>query len=315
MLLKAAAKPCSLQGESLLMPHRAKSFAWAAQFLPATIKNDLNILYSFCRYVDDSADRCTNKARAWQALEQVSKDLELESSTTFEVQQFLNLSQRRAIPKTFALELTKGVKADISQKQMHSEEELLRYCYQVAGTVGVMICHLLGVKDKNAVAAGIDLAIAMQLTNIARDVHEDLEQGRIYLPANLISWETVSASFSNDETAQYTLLLAIKHIIAIAKTYYRSADNGICFLPPSTRIGILLASRAYEKIGQLIISNPKRYFRERISTGTTEKILCLCETLGSLASPRYHRVKQAPAHRSELHQALRGLPSFDVVFA
>ncbi len=302
-----------LEADSVLMAKRAKTFAWSALFLPSAIKSDLNELYSFCRYVDDCADNCIDKTEALELLDRISCDLLNSISEIQVIDKFIRLAQRRNIPTSFALELLRGVKTDLGLVRVLSEEELLRYSYQVAGTVGVMICYLLSVTDKNALAAGIDLAIAMQLSNIARDVSEDYEQGRIYLPASLINGELVAAAIANDQNAQNELTKALKHILAIARTYYKSADDGICYLPPSVRLGILLASRTYEKIGHLIISNPTRYFRSRVSTSKLDKVTCLLSTLLALTHPRYHRVMKAPAHRSELHQALRGLPSFDVV--
>jgi phytoene synthase len=299
------------------MKNRARTFSWSALFLPEAIKSDLNEMYSFCRYVDDCADDCLDsclgKSDALQALDQVTVDIVNGRSDIAVVDKFLRLAQRRTIPKSFALELVRGVKADLGEVKVSSEEELLRYSYQVAGTVGVMICHLLSVNDKNAIAAGIDLAIGMQLTNIARDVYEDYNQGRIYIPASLISEEKIAAALAHDLSAQKELIAALEHLLAIASVYYRSADDGICYLPPSARLGILVASRTYEKIGQLILSNPTRYFQYRVSTSKLDKLTCLWDSLLSLTNPRYHRVRRAPAHKPELHRALRGLLSFDVV--
>jgi len=252
------------------MTKRAKTFAWSALFLPKAIKADLNELYSFCRYVDDSADNCLNKAEALEALDRVTDDLVKGCSDIEVVDKFIRLAQRRKIPKSFALELVRGVKADLGSVRILSEEELLRYSYQVAGTVGVMICYLMCVTDKNALAAGIDLAIAMQLTNIARDVYEDYCQERVYMPASLISPQQVADAFAQDQLSQEELLKAIDHLLSVAKRYYQSADDGICYLPPSVRLGILVASRTYEKIGQIIIRNPNRYFDYRVSTSGLE---------------------------------------------
>jgi len=302
-----------LEAESLLMTRRAKTFAWSALFLPKDIKDDLNELYSFCRYVDDCADDCTSAAEALECLDRVSKDLVESHSNIAVVERFIKLSQRRNIPIGFALELVRGVKADLGEVRVTSVEELLRYAYQVAGTVGVMICHLLAVTDKNAIASGIDLAIAMQLTNIARDVDEDLKRGRVYIPATLIKAEVIEAAFAKDQDAQRELLQAVSRLITMAGAYYRSSDSGICYLPPSVRLGILVASRSYEKIGQVILQNPSMYFQSRVTTSNLQKLHCLGRSLVCLISPRYHRAIQAPLHRSELHRALIGLTSFDGV--
>lgn len=311
--LKVNLQDNQLETESILMPSRAKTFAWAAQFLPKHTRQDLAVLYSFCRYVDDGVDHCSNKELAACFLDQINHDLEERCSNSKPVVAFLRLSQSRDIPLSFAFDLVRGVRADIGFEQMSSLEELLRYAYQVAGTVGIMICYLLEVTSNDALAAAIDLGIAMQLTNISRDLSEDFAQGRIYLPANLVDNSTVAAALSGSLSAQSKVADVVRQVIAISQTYYQSAENGICFLPLETKLSILCAGRSYNRIGQLIAKNPARVFSERVSTSAQEKTYCLFSSLLSLSQPKYHRVEISPRHASELHCALKGLPSFDVV--
>jgi phytoene synthase len=314
MNMKGETSSLPLEANSLLMLRRAQTFAWAAQFLSRPIRNDLNELYTFCRFVDDCVDKSTDGTTAQKAIASIRRDLEQESSSIKEVDIFLKLAHRRKIPLGFALDLVRGVESDIGSARMSDEEDLLRYCYQVAGTVGVMICYLLGVRDPNAIASGIDLGIAMQLTNIARDVQEDYAQGRVYLPSCLIDRDSIAASQDGDKCAQAKLLGAVEQIVSIAETYYISSENGICFLPGSAKVGILAASRAYRKIGKLILGNPDRYLHTRASTSGLQKALCLASALASLCLPRFHCAPSSQSHRRELHRALRGLPSFDVVY-
>ncbi|CAN5219922.1 phytoene/squalene synthase family protein [soil metagenome] len=313
MELNAEARMYSSGTDSLKMTERAKTFAWASQFLAVTIRCDLETLYTFCRYVDDSVDKSDDELEARLALQQIRVDLEKSNSTLAPVAEFLELAARRNIPLVLALELVSGVQSDINLVQMSCEEELLRYCYRVAGTVGLMVCFLLGVNNRDALAAAIDLGIAMQLTNIVRDVTEDYLQGRIYLPVELISGQAIAAAFRQDGDAQTDVFEAVNHLIAKSETYYRSSDCGICWLPAPTRLAILTASRAYRKIGRLILSSPERYFRERISTSRIDKQVCLLSAISSLISPRYHRTANSPGHRRELHEHLKGVVSFDAV--
>lgn len=311
--LKAEAKPHQLEAESILMPNRAKTFAWASQFLPKQTRIDFGTLYSFCRYVDDGVDHCSDKEMAASFLDRVNLDLEASRSAVEEVSAFLTLVRNRDIPLGFAFDLVRGVRTDIGFEQTKSLEELLRYSYQVAGTVGIMICYLLEVTSSDALAAAIDLGIGMQLTNIARDLREDFAQGRIYLPSNLIDRATVAEALSGSLSAQAKVFDVVKRVIDTSQAYYQSAENGICFLPLETKLSILCAGRAYRQIGNLIVKNPARVFNERVATCAQDKTFCLFSSLLSLSQVKYHRVQVSSSHESALHRPLKGLPSFDVV--
>ncbi|MBC7997061.1 MAG: phytoene/squalene synthase family protein [Leptolyngbya sp.] len=310
--MKAETKHHQLEAESIMMPNRAKTFAWAAQFLPKQTRKDFGVLYTFCRYVDDGVDHCSNKEMAARFLDQVSRDLEDNRSSDQEVAAFLTLARHRDIPLGFAFDLVRGVRTDIGFEQTESLEDLLRYSYQVAGTVGIMICYLLEVNGSDALAAAIDLGIGMQLTNIARDLREDFARGRIYLPADLIDRPTVAEALGGSLPAQARVVDVIKQVIVTSQTYYQSAENGICFLPLDTKLSILCAGRAYRQIGQLILKNPERIFNERVATHAHEKALCLISSLLSLSQVKFHRVEISASHESALHRPLKGLPSFDV---
>lgn len=138
--MKAKARQHQPEAESILMPSRAKTFAWASQFLTRQTREDFGVLYSFCRYVDDGVDHCSDKDLAASFLDKVEQDLGANSSSFDQVAAFLNLARNRDIPLGFAVDLVRGVRADIGFEQTESMEDLLRYSYQVAGTVGIMIC-------------------------------------------------------------------------------------------------------------------------------------------------------------------------------
>jgi len=295
------------------MSHRGKTFAFAAAFFPASIRLNFETLYTFCRYVDDCADECCDTEQASMLLENIKRDLERKSSSLTPVTNFLQLAEECNIPLELPLELVRGVKKDIFLEQIGSEQELLRYCYQVAGTVGLMVCFMLGVTDQDTAAAAIDLGIAMQLTNIARDVKEDFISGRIYLPADLVNRQLIGAALEQDDQARAAIAEAVRHIIVMSKAYYESSDRGMCRLPASTRLGILAASRGYGKIGQMILARPDRCLQERVSTGPLVKTGCLLHAVASFIFPAYGRVEELPGHRQELHECLRGIASFDAV--
>ena len=311
MNLKTEALLPPPEAESLLMAHRGKTFAWASKFMPRGLRDELKTLYSFCRYVDDCVDCARDREQAQILLEILTRDLERKCSNILPVSEFLLLSEERQVPLSLAFELIRGVQTDISLVQMASEDELLCYSYQVAGTVGVMICFLLGVTKRDAIAAGIDLGIAMQLTNIARDIGEDYARGRVYLPTTLIDCEAIALAFCEGNVeAQDKVLEAVKQIISKSQTYYESADRGICFLPASARLAILTASRAYNKIGDIILRSRQRFFQERIKTTALDKGFCLAKAISALALPKIYRFEASPDRQPELHSPLRGLASF-----
>jgi len=305
-----------LEANSLNMRLRAKTFFFASKFLPPDVRTDLSVLYSFCRYVDDSVDRGSDRKLALILIDQVIHDLERKTSSIKEVAEFLALAISRNIPAAFAIELALGVKSDLFSVRKQSQDELLRYCYRVASTVGIMICYLLGLRESKAIAFGIDLGIAMQLTNIARDVLEDYANDRIYLPTDLISEKIIAQAFSGGLREQGETFEIIKQVIKLADVYYESAENGICYLPKFARLAVLVSSRAYRKIGQNIIKEKKNYFKKRISTSDIQKQICLAEAIFSLCTnPKYQRVNNCLSHQAELHRVLRGSPGFDRVYS
>jgi phytoene synthase len=296
------------------MRHRAKTFHWAAGLLPASMRKDLNRLYRFCRYVDDVVDRSVDRKFAQELIGQIIQDLERESSSIPEVADFLELAKSRNLPLNFAQDLARGVKSDLIPVHLQKQEELLRYCYRVAATVGIMICFLFDVRAPEALAFGIDLGIAMQLTNIARDVFEDHAAMRIYLPSDLVSQATIEQASLGNEEGQEKLFKAVQRVLEIADSYYESAENGICYLPGSARLSIMAASAAYRKIGQIIVRHPERYFRERVRTSFLEKQMCLfTASVHLIMQKKYQRPDYSLSHQNHLHKVLRGLPSFEAV--
>ena len=171
----------------------AKSFNWAGFFLPKKIYDDSAKLYAFCRVLDDIADEKTNlefKIKRFDEMRNFIKkyydtdNLEIHSSGENEkiVYDVINLAKNNNIKKIILEDLVDGVASDLKKKiQIRSVRDLLIYSYRVAGTVGLMMSKILTVNDKRALKGAIDLGIAMQLTNIARDVVEDKKMNREYI--------------------------------------------------------------------------------------------------------------------------------------
>ena len=211
----------------------AKSFSWAGYFLPKKIYIKCSNLYDFCRTVDNIAD---DKAEI-----DIKKSKLLDFKNNFNNQNYndpiiknmWSLVKEYQISTNIVNDLFDGAESDLKNKvQIVSKKDLLIYSYRVAGTVGLMMAKILNVKNKNSLKSAIDLGIAMQLTNISRDVLEDSKNNRFYISQNFEE---------------------IKKTIKTAELFYESSFSSIKEIPLSFRFSILVARRVYRKIGHKII--------------------------------------------------------------
>jgi phytoene desaturase len=289
-----------------VMADHAKTFTWAARFLGDDVRSELAELYAFCRFVDDVVDRVQPRAQARALLARVRVDLERGESDLPAVARFLDLARRHGLSMDTPLELIDGMEQDLGRVRMGTVDELVRYCYRVASTVGLMMCELLGVEHMDeARPFAIDLGIAMQLTNICRDVVEDFGEGRIYLPAELVDARWVDRAVQGDRDARDRTRDAVVELLSLAERYYRSADQGMAYLPGAARAAILVASRNYEAIGERILQKGPQAWSERAATSRWEKVRHTVRALGQLAlDPRYASVREPRRHARELHAAL-----------
>ena len=244
----------------------AKSFNWAGFFLPKKIYDDSAKLYAFCRVLDDIADEKTNlesKIKRFDKMRNFLKkyydtdNLEIHSSDENEkiVCDVITLAKNNNIKKIILEDLVDGVASDLKKKiQIRSVRDLLIYSYRVAGTVGLMMSKILTVNDRRALKGAIDLGIAMQLTNIARDVVEDKKMNREYIKPDF-------------ENIQATLKLA--------DMFYESSFSSIQKIPFKYKFSIIVARRIYRQIGRKILQkrNMKNYEKSgKIYVNTFEKI-------------------------------------------
>ena len=207
-----------------------KSFYWASFFLPNKNKNAASELYSICRYFDDLADKVTTdqSEKLKSEFEKICNNVEHPINKFF---------KSNNIPIQILGDLIQGLIQDQKLVRIQTEKDLIEYSYQVAGTVGLMMQPLILVKNKDANKHAVDLGIAMQLTNIARDVVEDEKKNRVYLIKS-----------SNDA------FKSIKNIILKADSFYESSFVGIKDIPLNSRFSIIVARRVYRQIGKKILS-------------------------------------------------------------
>jgi phytoene synthase len=158
------------------------------------------------------------------------------------------VARAHRIPREYPLALLEGLALDVTGKRYATIDELLHYCWCVAGSVGAMMCHVLGVTRQRAVVHGVHLGMAMQLTNICRDVAEDWERGRLYVPAELLPGVEPCGTLP-PRLAQRALPPAIERLLRVASALYRSGDAGLRYLPLRARFAVAAARRLYSRIG------------------------------------------------------------------
>lgn len=294
----------------------SRSFHLASRFLPRACREDTALLYAFCRLVDDVADEPEEGARDERAVLQALDLLDAEVAGAMParplVAAFRAMAARRGIDLAHARELIRGVRTDVGPLIVASDRGLVRYSYRVAGTVGLMMCPLLGVRDHAALPFALDLGIAMQLTNICRDVGEDAARGRVYLPRRRLEQvgvrpESLLAGRGVDRRA---LALVVCEVLALAERYYRSAQAGLRFIPLATRVAILVAARVYRAIGVKVLSRDADVLSGRTVVGPIGKLRAAAGALFRLLDPRLWGLVRRP-HDASLHRHLDGLPGAD----
>ena len=222
----------------------AKSFNWAGFFLPRKIYNDCAMLYAFCRNLDDIADEKNhldnkiekfNKVKSFfnESFDLNNKDRHSPYENETIILDIITLAENNKIKRIIIEDLIDGVASDLKKKiHIRLVKDLLIYSYRVAGTVGLMMSRILNVNDRRALKGAIDLGIAMQLTNIARDVVEDKKMNREY----------IKPDFEN-----------IKATLKLAEMFYESSFSSIQKIPFRYKFSIIVARRIYRQIGRKIL--------------------------------------------------------------
>lgn len=285
----------------------SRSFHFASLILSQPVSERAARLYRFCRHVDDLVDLATDRARAERKIDALIASLENDQGIDELSQDAINLFRECGIPRWIPIELIRGVRSDFNRVQIQTETDLIRYCFQVAGTVGLMMCHILDVSSEEARRHAIDLGIAMQLTNIMRDVKEDAYLGRQYLPRTWVKGLTTTDFLSQDHAVAEQVSIGLRRMHALSETYYSSGFQGLPFIPLRSRFGILIAGRIYKAIGRLIKSQGYDYRNPRAVVSFSQKLgIAACQfILAPLSIPFWLPPRQ---HENRLHQALSIYP-------
>lgn len=293
----ASARARSAPTASAVLRHHSRSFYLASRLLGRRHAARAARLYAFCRHVDDLADSAASRGHAASELAALRNALETGQADGGAADDLLALAADTGMPLAPALALIDGVGSDLGSVMFADESELLGYAYRVAGTVGVMMCYVLDVRDPAALPHAIDLGIAMQLTNIARDVGEDARAGRRYLPGSWVAGATAAEIAAPDAALQPVLRGAIARTLALAEPYYASGRAGFGYLPPRARPAIRVAAAVYRGIGVRIASEGYASWRQRAVVGRWAK---LGHAAHALLRPGAWR-RSAAAHDPALH--------------
>ena len=232
----------------------SRSFWVASHLLPPRLRNDASGLYAFCREADDLIDEGINPQEGLQQLQFRLDAIYAQQPMPYTVDRVMSrIVHRHDLPRRLLDALLEGFAWDASGKRYETLSDVFAYSARVAGVIGVMMTIIMGVRDRQVLARAADLGVAMQLTNIARDVGEDARAGRIYLPQQWLR----DAGVDTDQLLtkpEFSLQLrqVIDRLLGEAATLYVRAESGIPGLPASARPGIYAARLLYAEIGNAL---------------------------------------------------------------
>lgn len=287
----------------------SQSFAAAAALFDAETRVDAEMLYAWCRHCDDVIDGQTlGHDRVVVSPEQVRATLEelyakTRSALAGEPQSdpafaaFQQVALRRGIPEAWAIELIDGFAMDVSEVRYVTFEDTLKYCWHVAGAVGVMMALVMGVKpdDLATLRRAQDLGLAFQLTNIARDIVEDAENGRVYLPDAWLTEANVPREELADPKHRQSVADLAFSLVEAAEPYYQSSRWGLRSLPFRSAWAVGAANCVYREIGVRVVARGPKAWDTRTSTSKATKImLALQGGLMALRGKTFDRWREPP---------------------
>lgn len=261
---------------ALRLRQGSKSFDEAARLFEPRVRDAACLLYAWCRHCDDVIDGESlgrerrdpgsdeRAVRLAQLREQTRRALRGEAMDDPVFSAFARLVREHGLPERYPLELLEGFAMDVEGRRYAGLDDVLLYCYHVAGTVGLMMAHVMNARDERSRQRAADLGIALQLTNIARDVVDDAQAGRVYLP---LAW-LASAGVGPDEVADPRHRAAVADVVARllgeADRFYASGDQGLSRLPWRSAWAVAAARGIYWEIGARVRARGARAWDRRV---------------------------------------------------
>ncbi|ARF52661.1 MULTISPECIES: 15-cis-phytoene synthase CrtB [Pantoea] len=286
----------------------SKSFATASTLFDAKTRRSVLMLYAWCRHCDDVIDDQTLGFHADQPSSQMPEQrlqqLEMKTRQAYAGSQmhepafaaFQEVAMAHDIAPAYAFDHLEGFAMDVRETRYLTLDDTLRYCYHVAGVVGLMMAQIMGVRDNATLDRACDLGLAFQLTNIARDIVDDAQVGRCYLPESWLEEEGLTkANYAAPENRQALSRIAGR-LVREAEPYYVSSMAGLAQLPLRSAWAIATAKQVYRKIGVKVEQAGKQAWDHRQSTSTAEKLTLLLTASGQAVTSRMKTYPPRPAH-------------------
>lgn len=283
-----------------ILAEGSRSFSLAGRLLPEATLDDAAALYAWCRRADDAVDDAPPSEQP-AALTRLVRELDtlyagsvptpgghdVTGHDALVLEAFAELVQRRRIPRLYPTELLEGMAMDVRGTHYRTLDDLRLYAYRVASTVGLMMCHVLGVKDDAALRPAAHLGVALQFTNIARDVQEDWGLGRLYLPDSLLGsaagalHDALTRDAPLPDEHASAAAVATERLLREAEGYYASADRGLASLPLQAAMAIRSARWIYRDIGAVVAEQGHDPRAGRAVVPTPRKLRLLARASGA----------------------------------
>lgn len=267
----------------------SKSFSFASLVFSQREREACWRLYAWCRRSDDAIDGASSREEAKRQLD----DLRSKTRAAFRGEDLKQhpwtglkeIAGRYRLPETAAMDLLRGFEMDLGRDesesakhggisvQMESWDELADYCYCVAGTVGLLMCPIMGVKQQAAAKCAIAMGSAMQLTNIARDLREDFQRGRVYLPSEWLMARGVKPHEILEEKNRKAVFEVVRQMLERAEDMYALGEVGLRFLPWRAAWAVSVAGTVYREIGRKVLARGSETDYGRVVVGPVKKII------------------------------------------
>ena len=279
-----------------IIKNGSKSFSLASKLFSPQVAESAALIYHWCRHCDDVIDEGDGSLSLLDELRSKTEEVWKQDAALVELpfQALRLVSQRHQVPSAYAFDLLEGMRMDLEHTKYLTVKDLELYCYRVASTVGLMMSHVMGVYRESALNEAMRLGLAMQLTNICRDVKEDLARGRVYLPAEILKKHQVDNSDIYADDGK--LFAAVSEIIAISESHYAEGYRGIRALPFRPALAVMTALFFYREIGREILRRGPSALHVRTVVSTPKKIYLMILAIGCVLATLPSRLlnQQAP---------------------
>jgi phytoene synthase len=283
----------------------SQSFAAAARLFPPALRRDVTILYAWCRHCDDVVDgqvlgqvTLAETSTPSERLEQLrARTTAMLAGDVVDHPAWAGIKvvlDRYEIPSRYLFDHLDGFAADVEGRRYDTLDDLLGYCYGVAGVVGLMMAQIMGAHRPDTLDRACDLGLAFQLTNIARDIREDEATGRVYLPRQWLAEAGLDPGGLSRPESQAPLADVAARLVEAAEPYYASATAGLADLPWRSAWSIAAARSIYRRIGHKVVAGGPAALAERVRTGKAEKVALLATSLGTATFRRLKRSAPRP---------------------